>query len=144
MNVTEFMTQPVVTVEMDDSLLEVKSLFEKTSFHHLLVISDSELVGVISDRDLLKVLSPNIGTAAETLKDLACLNKRAHQIMSRDPITLKPDARLPEVVSVFNQHTISCIPIVDDSNAVLGIVSWRDVMKTLGLAYAKAATKPQF
>lgn len=137
MKVTEFMTQPVVTVEMDDSLAEVKRLFEKTAFHHLLVVEGKRLVGVISDRDLLRALSPNIGTAAETAKDLAGLNKKAHQIMSRHPITLRPEASLPDAVQVFNQHTISCIPIVTDAEHVVGIVSWRDIMRKLGAAYAK-------
>ena len=49
-------------------------------------------IGVISDRDLLKALSPYIGTATETSRDVATLNKRAHQIMSRKPITIGPQA----------------------------------------------------
>lgn len=138
MKVTAFMTQPVVSVAMDDTLARVKQLFEETAFHHLLVVQDQRLVGVISDRDLLRVLSPNIDTAAETVKDLACLNKKAHQIMTRNPITLSAEATLPVAVNVFNEHVISCIPIVDNDNRVQGIVSWRDIMRTLGAAYAKA------
>ncbi|MBU2884416.1 CBS domain-containing protein [Gilvimarinus agarilyticus] len=141
MKVTEFMSSKVVVVEMDDTLKTVQHLFDKTTFHHLLVVDKQQLVGVISDRDLLRALSPNIGTAAETTKDLASLNKKAHQIMTRNPATLTPDAGLPEAVQVFNEQSVSCIPIIDDERHVKGIVSWRDIMRTLGAAYAKARAK---
>lgn len=140
MNVTTFMTKTVVSVEMDDTLQIIKDLFEKTGFHHLVVVEGRRLVGVISDRDLLRALSPNIGTAAETEKDRACLNKKAHQIMTRNPVSLTTEARLADVVDAFNQHPISCIPIVDQEKIVKGIVSWRDIMRVLGEAYAKAQT----
>lgn len=137
MKVTTFMTQTVVSVEMDDTLQIIKDLFEKTGFHHLVVVEGKRLVGVISDRDLLRALSPNIGTAAETAKDLACLNKKAHQIMTRNPISLTTEAQLADVVGVFNQHPVSCVPIVDQENNIKGIVSWRDIMRVLGEAYAR-------
>ena len=87
MKVQEIMTATVVTVEMDDSLKVVKEIFDNVDFHHLLVIDEGALFGVISDRDLLHVLSPKVGTVAETSADAADLNKRAHQIMSRKPVT---------------------------------------------------------
>ncbi len=88
MSIEKIMSKTVVTVEMDDSLKVVKDIFDNTNFHHLLVVESGKLFGVISDRDLLKSLSPDIGTVAETSKDTATLNKRAHQIMTRKPVTL--------------------------------------------------------
>jgi len=129
MQVREFMTSKVVCVELDDSLQVVKEIFDNTRFHHLLVIYAGKLQGVISDRDLLKALSPNIGSAAETERDSATLKKRAHQIMSRNLVTLLPDATIKDVVNVFTGCRISCIPIVDTSGNVEGIVSWRDLLK---------------
>ena len=76
MNITELMKKVVITVEMDDSLHIVKELFDNTGFHHLLVVDSGKLLGVISDRDLLKSLNPKIGTAAETEKDLSALIKK--------------------------------------------------------------------
>ncbi|EWH11725.1 signal transduction protein [Catenovulum agarivorans DS-2] len=131
------MSGKVVSVEMDDSLAEVKRIFDNAEFHHLVVLSDYKLVGVISDRDLLKALSPNLDSAGVTARELACLNKKAHQIMSRNPITLLPTATIKQAVRIFNQHKISCIPIVDPDNKVQGIVTWRDVMRKLEEAYQK-------
>ena len=132
MNITELMTSPVVTVGMDDPISKIKSIFEETHFHHLLVVEDNKLVGVISDRDLLKALSPKIDTPAETASDLAILNRKAHQIMTRKLICLDDGASLKDAITIFNQHTISCIPIVAEDDKPVGILSWRDIMKELG------------
>ncbi|HCE09617.1 MAG TPA: CBS domain-containing protein [Oxalobacteraceae bacterium] len=131
MKVKEIMSANVVTVELDDKLAVVKDAFENLKFHHLLVVEDHKLLGVISDRDLFKALSPNIGTSTESYKDAATLNKRVHQIMTRHPIVLDEDATIDDAIDLFNTHSISCIPIVNNDNGPVGIVSWRDVLKAL-------------
>jgi acetoin utilization protein AcuB len=131
-NVGSIMTARVVTVEMDDRLEVVREIFDRLNFHHLLVIDErKKLVGVVSDRDLLKALSPNVGSAAETARDLATLNKRVHQIMSRTLFTLHPHAAINQAVQLFLDQRISCIPIINDEFQPVGILSWRDVMKSL-------------
>ena len=130
MSVREIMSQPVVTVEMDDSLKKVKEIFDNSRFHHLLVVESGKLFGVISDRDLLKAISPNIGTAAEINRDLATLKKKVHQIVTRNPVTLGPEAAISEAIEIFNAYSISCIPVIDDQRKPVGIVSWRDILKS--------------
>ena len=131
MLIQDIMTRGVVTVEMDDKLSVVKEIFENSRFHHLLVVENGKLFGVVSDRDLLKAISPNIGTMSETYKDAATLNKRVHQIMTRKPITLWPGATVKDAVDLFNTHRISCIPIVDQDFKPVGILSWRDIMRNM-------------
>lgn len=129
----DIMTTRVVTVEMDDRLEVVKDIFDTMRFHHLLVVDEhKKLSGVVSDRDLLRALSPYVGSAAETARDQATLNKRVHQIMSRRPITLREQSATAQAVNLLLAHRISCIPIVDDQNRPVGIVSWRDLLKALG------------
>jgi acetoin utilization protein AcuB len=136
----DIMTARVVTVDMDDRLEVVKEIFDTMGFHHLLVTDEhKKLSGVVSDRDLLRALSPYVGSAAETARDLATLNKRVHQIMTRHPITLRPEATVAEAVQLLLAHRISCIPIVDDEFRPVGIVSWRDLLKSLGAAESPAA-----
>lgn len=132
MLVSELMSAKLVTIEMDDKLSVVKEIFEKIDIHHLLVIEEKKVFGVVSDRDLYKALSPSIGTMTETPKDAATLNKRVYQIMSRKPVVLGPDATIEEAIDAFNHHTISCIPIVDHEMKPLGIITIRDILKALG------------
>ncbi len=99
MNLRPIMSSRVVTVELDDSLETVKGIFDSARFHHLLVVgSDKKLLGVISDRDLLRAISPYVGTLAEQARDLATLRKRVHQIMTREPITLPPESSVQDAI----------------------------------------------
>ena len=129
MSIERIVTKRVVTVEPYDTLRVVKEIFENTGFHHLLVVESGKLFGVLSDRDLLKALSPKIGTAAETDKDTATLNKKVHQIMTRNPVTLMSNAGMYDAIEIFNNHNISCIPVVDGKGKPIGIISWRDIIK---------------
>ena len=131
------MSKPVVTVTLDDTLRVVKQIFENAKFHHLLVVEKGKLYGVISDRDLLKSVSPFIDTLQATAHDKFTLNKKVHQIMSRKPITLTTSADVHEAISLFNQHNISCIPILNEKGAPVGIVSWRDILRTIEVNHNK-------
>lgn len=109
----------------------MKDLFDQTKSRHLLVVEDGSLFGVISDRDLLKSTSTNISTVAATTKELAALNGRAHQIMTRKPTFLNENPRVKDAIAVFNQNEISCIPIVNDIKMPVGILSWRVITQEL-------------
>ncbi len=135
MTIKSIMNSTIVTVEMDDSLQVIKEIFDHTRFHHLLVVESKRLCGIISDRDLLKAVSPNIGTAAETQRDAVTLKKKAHQIMSRKVITLLPEATVFDAIAIFNQHNISCIPVVNKQQQPVGVVSWRDILKMIEANY---------
>jgi acetoin utilization protein AcuB len=135
MTLGKIMTARIVTVEMDDRLEVVKDIFDTMRFHHLLVVDEhKKLSGVLSDRDLLRALSPYVGSATETARDLATLNKRVHQIMTRQPITLRQESGIAEAVELLLKNRISCIPIVDDEFKPVGIVSWRDLLRSLASA----------
>ncbi|SDF57940.1 MULTISPECIES: CBS domain-containing protein [unclassified Duganella] len=127
----DMMSKAVVTVEPDDTLALVKQMFHLGKFHHVLVMEQGQLTGVVSDRDLYKALSPNIDTPAESYKDAVTLNKTVREIMSRQPIVLKDDATLDDAIDIFNAHMISCIPIVTQQGKLLGILSWRDILRNL-------------
>lgn len=131
MKVSKLMSKRIVSVGMNDTVAQIKDIFLHTKFHHILVIDDNELSGIISDRDLFKSLNPAIDTITATHKDLACLSKKAHQIMGREPITLEPEATVGTAIKLFNKHGFTCIPIVSDSGQPVGILSWRDVMRAL-------------
>ncbi|WP_233143942.1 CBS domain-containing protein [Colwellia chukchiensis] len=125
------MSKNLFTVAMDDAISKVKDIFETKGFHHMLVVENEKLCGVIADRDLLKAISPNVDNFAASNQDLATLNKRAHQIMVRNPISLSQHASVIDAVKLFNEHKITCIPIVDEENRPVGIVSWRDIMRVI-------------
>ena len=130
MLIKEIMTTRVATVSMDDRLGVIKEIFEQANFRHLLVVEEEELVGVISDRDLLRALSPYLDTDAEMNRDTETLNRRAHQIMSRHPITVSPNCTLKEAAAIMLERHISCLPVLENG-ALVGIVSWKDLLRIM-------------
>lgn len=131
MTVASIMTTPPVTVTMDDSLAAIRQIFAETRFHHLLVVESHRLLGIISDRDLLKALSPHLGTAQESRRDAAALHKKAHQIMSRKPLVVGQWQGIAAALELFHNNTISCLPVVAEDGAPVGILSWRDLFRAI-------------
>ena len=132
MTVKELMTRKVQTIRMDATLREVQRVFEQSSFHHLVVTEGSVAVGVISDRDLLKHVSPFLGNRMmERPQDKRTLDKRVHQIMTRALVTLAPDATPIEAVEEMSRHNVSCLPIVEPPDQLVGILTWKDLARSV-------------
>ncbi len=129
MNVASIMTRKVFTVDMDDSLKTVRNIFKHVEFHHILVDDGKKLVGVISDRDLLKALSPFLDTPSENRRDIIALNKRVHQIMSRILITVDSETSIEKANNLLLENDISCLPVISHQGSVEGIVTWQDILK---------------
>lgn len=128
--VENIMTTPVGTVSMDDSVETIKEIFDHSSYHHLIVLGDDgECAGVISDRDLLKNISPFIGKMGERTSDVNCLKRRAHQIMTRQLVAVRAHTSLRAAARVMLDHRISCLPVVDARKHCVGIITVRDLVR---------------
>ena len=129
MLVRDAMTRHVITISMDATLSEVQQVFEAAAFHHLVVTEEGKVVGVLSDRDLLENLSPFIGKLSEQTRDIARLNRKVHQVMSRHLRTVTPDTHLAQAGDMMIRDRIGCLPVVGDGGKVVGILSIRDVAR---------------
>lgn len=129
MLVQDVMSRHVITIDMDRTLEDVRRVFEAAPFHHLVVMEDHQVVGVVSDRDLLENLSPFLGKMAERSQDVASMNRRAHQIMTRHPRTVSPESSVADAGGLMLRERISCLPVVDDAGALVGILTLRDVAR---------------
>ncbi|MGL4917636.1 MAG: CBS domain-containing protein [Aeromonas allosaccharophila] len=128
MHIRDIMTTRVATVSMDDRLSVIKDIFEQAHFRHLLVLEEGELVGVISDRDLFRAISPYLDSEAEMNRDTETLTKRAHQIMSRQLITIASHLTVRDGVKLMLEKGVSCLPVLENG-ALVGVISWKDFLK---------------
>ncbi len=130
MKVVEAMTSRVVTVTMDDRIPVLQNILSQAGFHHLLVVEEGKLQGVISDRDVLRVLSPFLDTEAELMRDLNTAQRPAHQVMTRSPVTVAPDTSVKDALTLMLTHDISCLPVLDQDE-ILGIFTIHDGVRAL-------------
>ncbi len=118
MNVASIMTRSVLTVEMDYFVQIIRDIFNNFEFHHIPVLENQKLVGVISDRDLIDREERNTIT----------LNSKAHEIMSRTPITVDVETRIEKAGDLLLENNISCLPVISPQGSVKGIVTWKDIL----------------
>lgn len=128
--IADIMTKPPVTIDMDTTMGEVQAIFEQHRFHHLIVNGDNgHCVGVVSDRDLFQTLSPFVGKMSERTADANLLKRKAHQVMSRSLVTVRSNTLLRAAARVMLDRSISCVPVVDQRNNCIGIVTIRDIVR---------------
>jgi acetoin utilization protein AcuB len=130
MKVSEIMTMDPVKVSPRDPLIEVRALFYRRRIRHILVMEGDRLRGVISDRDVLQAVSPFLDTYLEEFRDVSTLGAAAESIMTSDPITVHPDTPIEAAARLMLDHRISCLPVVETTGRVLGILTTVDLIKT--------------
>ncbi len=131
MKLEDIMTRRVVTLEMDDTLEVVKEIFENTRFHHLPIVKNGKLRGIISDRDFARHISPFISTLSERTQDVNTLKKKVHQVMSRDLITASRETSIKDATQILLKTNVSCLPITSEDGILEGIVTMRDLLRAL-------------
>jgi acetoin utilization protein AcuB len=132
MKIADIMHPGVLSVTPDTSLRTVRDLFDQHGYHHLLVVEGGRLLGILSDRDLLRNISPFIGRAlGERQQDLATLERRAHQIMTRKLVTVTPSTELGDAVRTMLDARVHCLPVVNERGSPVGIVSGVDLLAAL-------------
>lgn len=123
------MSRDVEVVTPDTALMEIQEELHRHGFRHLLVVEDGRLVGVISDRDVLRAVSPFLDTRVEEPRDVQTLTRPAREVMRADPITVQPETPIEEAGRLLLENTISCLPVVDRERALVGIVTSKDILR---------------
>ena len=117
MKIEEIMSEDVTCINLDERLSVVRELFIKHKFHHLMVIDQKKkLVAVISERDYLKATNSNLELPTASDKDLAMLNKRGHQIVSKKLVTIKQFSSFSAAIKTFHDTGVSCLPVINSDN----------------------------
>ncbi len=129
--VADLMSRRVITIDPEAPLALARDLFQRHRFHHILVTEGTRLVGLMSDRDLLKGLSPFLDTMAERALDADTLKRKVHTLMQRKVITTPPDATIAAASARIVKHGISSLPVIDAKGALVGIVTWKDILRWL-------------
>ena len=128
MKVESIMEYEVFTVRMDDTIGTIHEILKRAEFHHLLVVEGGKLVGILSDRDTLKVISPFIGKLSEHPRDISILDRKVHQIMTRKVITVQKSTSVETAANLLLDNNISCLPVTSTDGKIEGVVTWKDIL----------------
>jgi acetoin utilization protein AcuB len=131
MQVSERMTQPVITALPDTPLQEALNLMREKGIRRLPVVdSDGRLRGIVSDRDLLHA-SPSDATSLSVWELNYLLSKVSlRDVMTRSVITVNRDTPVEEAARIMVDKKIGGLPVMDGDN-VVGIITETDLFKVL-------------
>jgi CBS domain-containing protein len=106
-----------VTITADRTLKEAAKLMAEHGIGCLIVVSGDDLIGIVTERDVLKQASNDIGSLDRPVKDS----------MSTDVITVESNMRLNDAAEVMSKHKIKKLPVLEKGK-LLGIITSTDLI----------------
>jgi acetoin utilization protein AcuB len=130
MFVRDRMSSPAVTITPDRSLQDALKLMHERQFRRLPVVGDRhELIGIVSERDLLYASPPPAALLDGQRLDNLLSELRVGEIMTEEVIATAPDAFIEEAARLMADHKIGGLPVVDEDNHVVGVITETDVFR---------------
>lgn len=127
MKVVDIMTKDPLTVTPVETVGQADDLMNTNKIRQLPVVQGKDLVGIVTDRDIRSFLSGSLLESIEVREK--ALNTEVREIMTSEPITVSPDDDLQEAVELMIDEKIGGIPVVDDPEGLVGIVTYVDVLR---------------
>jgi len=121
----------VITIDADASMDTAVRLFKEHHIGMLPVMREGELAGIVTDRDI-KRHSASEATSLDIHELIYLISKiKVSDIMSRKPITVRPDYTVEETAEILLREKISGVPVVNDQGRIAGIITKSDLFKVI-------------
>jgi CBS domain-containing protein len=138
--VNRVMSEPVLTIGPDDSVKELLRLFIAYPVHHLPVVKERRVVGMLSSADLMKLefFLPPPGPAREAL-----LNERfrVSKVMRTPVVTVTEHETVQRAAELMAKNGFHSLPVVNGDDHLIGIVTTTDLMNGCLHASGPSATE---
>jgi CBS-domain-containing membrane protein len=118
LSVGDFMTRELVTLKESDDLALAEQMLRLGGIRHLPVVRDGKLVGLVTQRDLLRAFAtrPARTTAAS-------------EVMVRELVSVRPTTSLVRAARAMLEKKFGCLPVCDDEGNLIGIITEADFVR---------------
>jgi len=116
----EIMSTPVTTISPQISIAEALIKMNQIEAHHLLIVENNTITGIISDRDLLKNTDNHINST-----------KKVEDVMTRKVLLCKRETEIRLIAKTMLEECISSVPVVDEDHVLQGIVTRTDLLRCI-------------
>jgi acetoin utilization protein AcuB len=117
MKTSSAMTRDIVVVSPSARLSEARRVMERMHIRHLPVVAGGSLVGILSDRDLLRQQGDD--------EDRQC-----REVMTQFPLICSPDTPVSQVAALMVDNKVDCVPVTSGGSLV-GLVTSSDLLELL-------------
>jgi len=124
MQIRATMTRKIVTVPPSLHVTHAWAIMQRERIRHLPVLDGGFLVGMVSDRDLLRIGTP------QPTGELGFLRRHVEDVMSLEPIVCAPDTSVGEAARIMTEEKIDALPVVRDG-LLIGLVTSTDLLHLL-------------
>ena len=131
MRVAELMTTNVQAISPEASAAEAWELMRRKDIHHLVVLADSKVIGVLSSRDAG-------GRSGAALRD----RSRVRDLMTASVVSVDPTTTARRVANLMRGRAIGCVPVLEGERLV-GILTVSDLLELVGGGVGRPARPPR-
>jgi CBS domain-containing protein len=127
MKVVDLMTTDPLTVTAAETVGKANELMGENNIRQIPVVNGRELLGIVTDRDVRAFLSEALVGEPEARE--RALTTAIGEIMTTEPLSIAPDDDLKDAVEMLIEQKFGAIPVVDEAEGLVGIVSYVDVLR---------------
>ena len=136
MQIKNLMSEDLITVDKDQNLSDALKLLRNHNVSRLPVTNNKELVGIISERDIANKLG------SSKYENMPASRLHISSVMVKDVFTVPQTMQLEEVAKLMLENGIGSVPVMNDDDKMVGIVSKADfVTLASGIAFDKITVK---
>lgn len=128
-SVGNIMQRQIVRISADESLSTVEDIMTLGGVRHMPVVKGGRLVGVVSERDLLRASLSNLTDFGNDQRRAFLHGVEIARVMSQPPIVIHQDEPVDAAARVMAERRIGCLPVVDADGALIGLVTETDVLR---------------
>lgn len=129
LKVRDLMTEDVATLTSGDNLASLYDIMDGKHIRHVPVVDDDQLlVGIVSDRDLLRGALGEEASLPLSVRRQMLQQIKVEEVMNTEPQTVDPEQNIREAGEVMMEYKVSCLPVVDGDRLV-GIITESDFVR---------------
>lgn len=125
--VVDLMTKNPIVMTPHETIGKADELMTEHRIRQVPVVDDGALLGIITDRDLRSFLAQS--SLVDPEQRAKALKTEVSDVMTVKPLTLAPDDELQEAVEMLIDEQIGSIPVVDEAEGLVGIVTYVDLLR---------------
>lgn len=128
--ISKIMTQDVITLTLNDSLMDAKNLFKKHHIRHIPIVENDRIIGMLSLTDLLRISFVDAYSDDQSIDTTIYNLLSIGQVMANDPVNVSSNSIIKDVASLLAAKEFHALPVVDNEKLV-GIKTTTDLLNYL-------------
>ena len=129
--VLDYMSEKVVTIPLGETLQLAEDIMMLGNIRHLPVVEAGLLVGVVSQRDLLRSSLTTLLEHADSDRKFFLESIKVSEVMNSLVRTIHPDAPIADAAHEMLEHKIGCLPVIskEKNQEMIGLITETDILQ---------------